>query len=497
MDWIGQVLYQAEVGATDGDSTTDPDEYMASAIADKLSELEDADLDESVSIDNPLDTYLEALRGVYKETDTQVIELDGHTGVGFVTPEQQMTKYIADVLTLGYESKKVIGGLFIGDIPLPLVQRDGGLDRSAFPYSDVANRYYEYEEDLEYWTQDQYQSEKNAEIWSAFMLSDDSTGRELIRYFHRLLYLYAYAPNNGAATQQDSLDMYREKHMVQRNEFLDSISSPLQGDHDQGSFALFDISGMERAVQTDQYGKYQFFIDHQDDVLYDRVNKKMKADITGEDISFVKNTMSMRDRVVNTPLMQFCVDNAYPNCSLSEPAVATYCSENAIADADCDAEPVDPYNFFTDAPEVPAELAEVQKNMGEQLDTMYQYEMDIETLDTQNKFLVRFLQMFGGEFMGDSYEKVEGLGRYERDDIYDPAYLISAVDAMIGRELKEIDGFFENMFDTLFFDDLGRWDQDIPVTTGIDQQIYSGSDIWQEREQYYNSYPLSFIAYTG
>ena len=162
--------------------------------------------------------------------------------------------------------------MLIGDFDLPRVQDTTlGFVETAEPFSDLIQSSYSYDVQKFTWVK---KSETSAsEIWVGLWLTPDLSA--LRRYMSRVL-VFAQDGAEGYKRYYDSF------HITQL-----ATGSLLgrAGASGNGSFQMFPMAPLETTLQPQQNGQYQRFLDHQNDILYGRINSRTSADSQAESLN--------------------------------------------------------------------------------------------------------------------------------------------------------------------------------------------------------------------
>jgi uncharacterized repeat protein (TIGR01451 family) len=152
----------------------------------------------------------------------------------------------------GNRNNKLRGVVLIGEIPLPVVNKNGNRFISIFPYTNFDNKAYLYNPQTNSFERNTSVTFPKQDIWHGIIRppADDSAGIQKLAEF------------------------FDKNH-------LHYLGEPLFADFDRKLF-FGDLVEAEKAKNSDLYKKYLMYLDYMEDLAYFRFNKKWANDLTGD-----------------------------------------------------------------------------------------------------------------------------------------------------------------------------------------------------------------------
>lgn len=165
-------------------------------------------------------------------------------------------------------NNRLSGAVFIGDIPLPVVNKNGNRYVSLFPYTDFSDKVYIYNPDSLSYEIDNSVSFPKPEIWHGIIKAptDDSLGKEKLAEFFDKNHLY-YEGN------------------------------PMFAEFDRKMF-FGDLIHEEEQINEDIYKKYVQYLNAFEDLAYFRYNKFWASELTK---GAIENLPFNEDNPLNQP----------------------------------------------------------------------------------------------------------------------------------------------------------------------------------------------------
>ncbi len=253
--------------------------FGAFAIGDIPRSLEDADMElVAVVVDSALyndDTKYIGLRGEYSSlknvtfkervnryakdlienypgTDVKIVEFDPATD-----DVLSVSRALENLYKLGDNGNKLVGTVLIGDIPLPVVNKNSNRFVSLYPYTDFVDKAYVYDSEQNSYIPNTKNLKAQAEIWHGIMRSSENSIRGL-----------------------EELSVYLDKN------HLYYLGEKKFRDFDKKMF-FADLVEEEKNLNENTYQFYQKYLASLEDSAYERYTKDWAADamsIDGADI---------------------------------------------------------------------------------------------------------------------------------------------------------------------------------------------------------------------
>lgn len=207
------------------------------------------DLDEK-TFEARVNRYAKDLADTYSGTNVKILEFDSETeGV------LELSRALENLYLYGENGSKLIGTVFIGDIPLPVVNKNGNRFISMFPYTDFIDKAYIYEVDTESFIRNPKSLTNKAEIW------------------HGVL-----SPSEDGVRGLEMLSSYLDKNHLY---YL--------GDSDFADFEkkMFyaDFIEEEKNMNSDTYNFYLKYLETLEDSAYSRFTKEWAAELNTQTLS--------------------------------------------------------------------------------------------------------------------------------------------------------------------------------------------------------------------
>jgi len=210
---------------------------------------------EGLSLSPPASTLSERIQRYGMDIQQKL----GNTKVTLLLVNKKEDPYeIAKVLEKLYfegdgtpqEINNLEGIVLIGDVPLPTVNKQKHTYQSIFPYVDFIDQEFPYNPATKIFEESKNPQEKKAEIWHG-IIKPPATGEDgnklLALYFDKNHAFYDYAPNYTT--------------------------------FDQKVF-FADLIHEADKLNNERLNSYQAFLDHMEDIIYMRFNKKLAKEIT-------------------------------------------------------------------------------------------------------------------------------------------------------------------------------------------------------------------------
>ena len=220
-------------------------------------------LGNELTIDGRIDRYAEDLVNSNELTDTKILFYDKESDdiISLISALENLY-YNGD----GTNNNQLTGVVLLGDIPLPVVNKNGNSFVSMFPYVDFQEKAYNFNPDKQAFELNGSVGFPKPEIWHGVMWADPSDANSV----------------NNLATYLDKNHLYYEGN---------------------ASFAEFDrkvffadLVNEEAQMNKDVYGRYLEYLDASEDMAYMRYNKFWANEVVNrsmEDIpSFGENANS-------------------------------------------------------------------------------------------------------------------------------------------------------------------------------------------------------------
>jgi uncharacterized repeat protein (TIGR01451 family) len=181
--------------------------------------------------------YAEDLRASNNLTDVKII---------FYDKEAETVDDLALALENLYLNNRLVGAVFVGDVPMPVVNKNGNQFMSMFPYTDFQDKTYIYNSETKSFEMNPDNIFPKPEIWHGII---NSTNEDLAEYFDKNHLYYSGVP-----------------------EFAD---------FDKKLF-FADMKNEEEGMNAEMFSRYNDYLDAAEDLTYMRYNKFWADSLTAE-----------------------------------------------------------------------------------------------------------------------------------------------------------------------------------------------------------------------
>lgn len=208
-----------------------------------LSELDESELGDRIL------RYADDLRAHNEMTDVKIIFYDKSTdSAATLAKALENLYYNGD----GEEGHKLAGVVLIGEIPLPVVNKNGNKYVSIFPYADFSEKAYILNEETNSFERNNTVHFPKPEIWHG-----------VIR-----------APTNNVSGKEKLAEFFDKNHLYYEGE-------PMYAKFDKKIF-FGDLVHEEEQINEEVYQRYVKYLEGLEDSAYFRFNKFWAAELSGE-----------------------------------------------------------------------------------------------------------------------------------------------------------------------------------------------------------------------
>jgi len=191
----------------------------------------------------------------------------------------------------GTHENKLSGVVLVGDIPLPVVNKNGNRYISMFPYTDFSDKAYNYNSKTNSFERNASVAFPKPEIWHG-----------VIR-----------APNDEFAGREQLAEYFDKNHLYYKG-------IPMFSQFDRRMF-FGDLVHEEDQENTDSYKQYLKYIASLEDLTYMRYNKFWAQELTSQNSEVLKNIPDdIKSKTSNAALESFLKD---PNPLANMPDVSS------------------------------------------------------------------------------------------------------------------------------------------------------------------------------
>ncbi len=166
---------------------------------------------------------------------------------------------------VSFESR-LVGTVFIGDIPLPLVFDNGASAKSVLPYVDFVEKQFIFDhENQKYQRADQATNTFEAEIWHGFISPNTGTRQGNIEAIQN------YFDKNH--------DFYTGEGLFsEEKNIINGTVWEMGKDYEPYVF-YYDQFRENEALQYQKYAGYEMYSEHKDDMIYNRYSQELAEEV--------------------------------------------------------------------------------------------------------------------------------------------------------------------------------------------------------------------------
>ncbi|MDZ4244294.1 MAG: S-layer homology domain-containing protein [Candidatus Gracilibacteria bacterium] len=213
-----------------------------------------------------IERYAEDVQAKLPYTKTAIIEVEMNEDPSNISKVLERLYFEGEVS--GKETAKLVGVVLIGDLPIPVVNKNGNRFLSMYPYTDFEEKAYIYNPESEDFEANQLARNTAPEIWHGVITSPVPYNLE------------------GA----DCGDGSDSSAICSNNEAYELVASFLDKNHlfNKGisGFDEFDQNMLFEATPTQEkvinrlgFGNYQRYIEHLEDTAYHRYTKELAEEL--------------------------------------------------------------------------------------------------------------------------------------------------------------------------------------------------------------------------